>query len=99
MQGRTIATGFIKYLHDVYVFGRLPELFINTIPSGRDNFRKSIGIFKLTICDKLHMEFKFRTIANTDGIGNCLQQPGQLSNQLHKSMRSTLFPLIKISAP
>ena len=34
---------------------------------------------------------------NTDGIGNCLQQPGQLSNQLHKSMRSKSFPLIKIS--
>ena len=99
MQGRTIATGFIKYLHDVYVFGRLPGLFIYTIPSGRDNFRKSTGIFKMTTCDKLHMEFKFRTIANTDGMGNCLQQPGQLSNQLHKSMRSTLFSLIKISIP
>jgi len=31
---------------------------------------------------------------NTDGIGNCLQQPGLLCNQLHKSMRSNLFPLI-----
>ena len=39
---------------------------------------------------------KFCTNANTDGIGNCLQQPGQLSNQLHKSMRSTLHPLIII---
>ena len=28
-----------------------------------------------------------KTLANTDGMGNCLQQPGQLSNQLHKSMR------------
>ncbi|MDO9581442.1 MAG: hypothetical protein Q7J06_12920, partial [Bacteroidales bacterium] len=25
--------------------------------------------------------FKTRPTANTDGIGNCLQQPGQLSNQ------------------
>ena len=32
-------------------------------------------------------------------MGNCLQQPGQLSNQLHKSMRSKLIPLIKISVP
>jgi len=36
---------------------------------------------------------------NTDGIGNCLQQPGQLSNQLHKSMRVNLNPLIKLSIP
>jgi hypothetical protein len=37
---------------------------------------------------------------NTDGaIGNCLQQPGQLSNQLHKSMRSCFNPLIKLSVP
>jgi len=36
---------------------------------------------------------------NTDGIGNCLQQPRQLSNQLHKSMRSKLFSLIKLSVP
>jgi hypothetical protein len=34
---------------------------------------------------------------NTDGMGNCLQQPGQLSNQLNKSMRSALVQLIKIS--
>jgi len=26
---------------------------------------------------------------NTDGMGNCLQQPGQLSNQLHKSIDQT----------
>jgi len=43
--------------------------------------------------------FKICTNANTDGMGNCLQQPGQLSNQLHKSMRSNLIPLIKLSAP
>ena len=28
-------------------------------------------------------------------MGNCLWQPGQLSNQLHKSMRVNLIPLIK----
>jgi hypothetical protein len=36
---------------------------------------------------------------NTVGIGNCLQQPGQLSNQLHKSMRVNLNQLIKFSVP
>ena len=29
-------------------------------------------------------------------MGNCLQQPGQLRNRPQKSMRVTLFPLIKI---
>ena len=37
--------------------------------------------------------------ANTDGIGNCLQQSGQLRNQLHQSMRSGLIQLIKFSVP
>jgi hypothetical protein len=46
-----------------------------------------------------HDSFKTNPTYNTDGIGNCLQQPGQLSNQLHKSIRSCLNPLIKISAP
>jgi hypothetical protein len=66
---------FSKYLYDVHVFSRLPGLFIYIITPGRANFRKSTGIFKLTTCDKLHTEFKFRTIANTDGMGNCLWQP------------------------
>jgi hypothetical protein len=30
---------------------------------------------------------------------NCLQQPGQLSNQLHKSMIENLNSLIKLSVP
>jgi len=38
---------------------------------------------------------KFRLKHNTDGIGNCLQQPGQLRNQLHKSMRSKFIRLSK----
>ena len=42
---------------------------------------------------------KIATPPNTDGIGNCLRQPGQLGNQLHKSMRSNLNPLIKICIP
>ena len=33
--------------------------------------------------------------ANTDGMGNCLQQPGQLRNQLYKSMRENNNRLIK----
>ena len=53
---------------------------------------------RLTIIG-LNLGLVFWTKNNTDGIGNCLQQPGQLSNQLHKSMRSKLFPLIKISVP
>jgi hypothetical protein len=46
-----------------------------------------------------HDSFKITPAPNTDGIGNCLQQPGQLSNQLYKSMRSNLIPLIKFSVP
>ena len=41
----------------------------------------------------IYPDFKIATNYNTDGIGNCLQQPGQLSNQLHKSMRSNLTHL------
>ena len=63
---------FIKYLYDIYVFGRLPGFFIYTIPPGRDNYPPSTGIFKLTTCDKSHPDFKIRTIANTDGWGNKL---------------------------
>ena len=36
---------------------------------------------------------KSRAFYNKDGIINCLQQPGQLSNQLQKSMRSKSFHL------
>jgi hypothetical protein len=46
-----------------------------------------------------HDSFKTNPTYNTDGMGNCLRQPGQLSNQHHKSMRSTLFSLIKILVP
>jgi len=35
----------------------------------------------------------------TDGIGNCLQQPGQLCNRFQKSMGVNLTQLIKISVP
>jgi hypothetical protein len=62
--------------------------------------------------DLNHDSFKTNLTYNTDGIGNwlrrarrtkvllgCLQQPGLLSNQPHKSMRSKSFPLIKISVP
>ena len=44
-------------------------------------------------------DLRIKPAYNTDGIGNCLQQPGQLSNQLHKSMRSNLIPLIKLFIP
>jgi hypothetical protein len=40
-----------------------------------------------------------KTQANTDGMGNCLQQPGQLLNQLKKSMRETTSQLIKLCVP
>jgi len=43
--------------------------------------------------------FKICTNANTDGMGNCLQQPGQLLNQLKKSMRVDLNQLIKFCVP
>jgi hypothetical protein len=34
-------------------------------------------------------------VPNTDDMGNCLQQPGQLSNQPQKSTRANSFQLIK----
>jgi len=36
---------------------------------------------------------------NTDGMGNCLQQPGQLRNRPQKSMRETTSQLINIFVP
>ena len=52
--------------------------------------------------DKLnghHDNFKTHPTYNTDGMGNCLKQPGQLINRPVKSMRVTLFPLIIICVP
>jgi len=43
--------------------------------------------------------FKICTNANTDGIVNCLLQPGRLRNQLHKSMLSSLFHLLNFVYP
>ena len=48
---------------------------------------------------ELNHDLKLQRKPNTDGMGNCLHQPRQLGNQLHKSMRSNLIPLIKISVP
>jgi hypothetical protein len=39
-------------------------------------------------------EFKIVSAPNTDGMGNCLQQPGQLGNQLKMSMRVTSIHLL-----
>jgi hypothetical protein len=38
---------------------------------------------------------KIAPTPNTDGMGNCLWQPGQLGNQLYKSMREKSIQLIK----
>jgi hypothetical protein len=38
-------------------------------------------------------------MANTDGIVNCLLQPGQLRNQLHKSMLPTSIRLLNLVYP
>ena len=46
-----------------------------------------------------HDSFKTNPTYNTDGMGNCLQQPGQLRNQLHKSMRVNFVSLIKLCVP
>jgi hypothetical protein len=42
---------------------------------------------------------KQRTNHNTDGIVNCLPQPGQLRNQLHKYMSITSFHLLNLVYP
>ena len=64
----------------------LPGLIFYPITSGRDNYLPFTGTFKMTTCDRLHPDFKIRTIANTDGMGNCLLQPGQPRNRPQKSM-------------
>jgi hypothetical protein len=43
--------------------------------------------------------FKISPKPNTDGMGNCLQQPGQLDNQHQKSMRLNLISLNKFCLP
>ena len=43
--------------------------------------------------------FKTNPTPNTDGMGNCLQQPGQLLNRPQKSMRETTSQLIKLCVP
>ena len=47
----------------------------------------------------LDRQFQNYPTHNTDGIGNCLQQPGLLRNQLLKSMRENLNSLINLSVP
>jgi hypothetical protein len=39
------------------------------------------------------------TMHNTDSLINCLRQPGQLSNQLRKSIRENSSQLIKLCVP
>jgi len=39
---------------------------------------------------------KLHTFANTDGLINCLRQPGQFRNLPQKSMRVNINPLIKL---
>ena len=46
-----------------------------------------------------HDSFKTNPTYNTDGMGNCLQQPGQLLNQPKQSMRETTSQLIKFCVP
>ena len=44
----------------------------------------------------VHLDsFKINPTYNSDGLINCLRQPGQLHNQLPKSMREKFNPLIK----
>ena len=47
----------------------------------------------------LIVNYKINNCANTDGMGNCLRQPGQLLNRLKKSMRETASQLIKHCVP
>jgi len=44
----------------------------------------------------LHDKIKLLRPHNTDGMGNCLRQPGQFRNQLQKSLRENLNPLINL---
>ena len=57
------------------------------------------GQIKKDLNETAHPDSKKRTIVNTDGIINCLRQPGQLINQPVKSIRVTLISLIKICVP
>jgi hypothetical protein len=44
------------------------------------------------------MTVKITPAPNTDGIGNCLQQPGHIRNQRYTQIES-FHPLINISVP
>jgi hypothetical protein len=50
--------------------------------------------YHLTDLRRNEIVLKLARNANTDGIVNCLLQPGQLRNQLHKSMLVISFHLL-----
>ena len=68
---------------------------------------KSLPVQNCTITGQIFIEtnsshpdsFKISPKPNTDGMGNCLQQPGQLDNQHQKSMRLNLISLNKFWLP
>jgi hypothetical protein len=46
----------------------------------------------------VHLDsYKINPTYNTDGLINCLPQPGQLRNQPHKSMRENLLTYLTFS--
>ena len=82
LQGRTIANSHLLKIGVTFGFAAVYQnssfihFHLEKIPSVR-----LPGLLNCTTCDKLHPDFKIGTIANTDGMGNCLRQPGQLRNQ------------------
>ena len=45
-----------------------------------------------------HLNTKYKPKHNTDGLNNCLLQPGQISNRMRKSLSDNLIPPIKSCA-
>jgi hypothetical protein len=76
-----LLTPFIKYLCDVLVRSRLLAFIIYKILHLKDNIKLSTGIFNMDHSHDNKQTVKKSTFANTDGMVNCLRQPGQLHNR------------------
>jgi hypothetical protein len=63
----------------------------------RDRFQTLTDGFKTNF--SRHDSFKIAPAPNSDGLINCLRQPGQLQSQPLKSMRENFQPFINFCAP
>jgi hypothetical protein len=80
----------------------IPLLFIKLQHPDKPNSQSKTAPrhrYHLTNRHRNETVLKLARNANTDGIVNCLLQPGQLRNQLYKSMLSTTIHLLNFVYP